>query len=402
MKNKINLSLLSVLMISASLAFQSCKKDDDCKAASIAKAGDDQSVVGASTTLAANIPESGVGSWTVVSGDGGTLADPLNPTTTFTGAIGITYLLKWSITGCPSSEDEVSVSFICNPNAAANAGPDQVVVGTSAALAANGTGTWSIVSGAEGIIANATSATSGFTGKTGTTYILRWTVACPATQDDVQISFNDGLPKITAIDKTAAINGEMITVTGINFTSNANGGSQVSIVKTADPYINQEIFLMILSRTATEIKAVVQGANGGAPGAYSVRYNKKPDSNPAVQYSSTFTISIAAPAASQVFTSSTFTNNNVAKGTEASFGIKNGSLIASDYSIKLIKYDYTTGVSTETEAPVTAIISGGYGGSMDKLSFTVPANAASASYYVKVTNAGKSVMAGWGSIFSVN
>jgi hypothetical protein len=367
MKNKINLSLFTVLLISASLAFQSCKKDDDCKAATIAKAGDDQSVVGTLTTLAANVPESGIGSWTITSGDGGTLTDPLSPTTTFTGAIGTTYLLKWSITGCPSSEDEVSVTFICNPNAAANAGPDQVVVGTSATLAANGTGTWSIVSGAEGTIANATSATSGFTGKTGTTYVLRWTVACPATQDDVQISFNDGLPKITAIDKTAVINGEMITVTGINFTSNMNGLSQVSIIKTADPYINQEIFATIVSRTATEIKAVIQGANGGATGAYSVRYNKKPDSNPVVQYSTNFTMTIAAPAASQIFTSSTFTNNNVAKGAEASFGIKNGSLVASDYSIKLIKYDYTTGATTQTEATVTAVVAGGYGGSMDKL-----------------------------------
>jgi hypothetical protein len=402
MKNKVNLSLLSVLLLSASLAFQSCKKDDDCKAASTAKAGDDQNVVGTSTTLAANVSESGIGSWTIVSGDGGTLADPLNPTTTFTGTIGTTYLLKWTITGCPSSEDEVSVNFICNPNAAANAGPDQVVVGTSTTLAATGSGTWSLVSGAGGTIGNPTSATSTFSGTVGTTYVLRWTVACPATQDDVQISFNDGLPKITAIDKATAINGEMITVTGINFTSNMNGVSQVSIVKTTDPYINQETFLTTLSRTATEIKVVIQGANGGAPGTYSVRYNKKPDANPLVQFSTNFIMTIAAPAASQIYTSSTFTNNNVAKGAEASFGVKNGSLVASDYSIKLIKYDYTTGVSSETDATVTGIIAGGYGGSMDKLSFTAPANAASASYYVKVTYAGKSVLAGWGSIFNVN
>jgi hypothetical protein len=218
----------------------------------------------------------------------------------------------------------------------------------------------------------------------------------------VQISFNDGLPKITAIDKTTVINGEIITVTGINFSSNFNGGSQISIVKTADPYINQEIFLSILSRTATEIKAVVQGANGGFTGAYSVRYNKKPDSNPAVQYNSNLSVTIAAPTASQVFTSSTFTNNNVAKGAEGSFGLKNGSLTTTDYSIKLIKYDYTTGASTETDATVTGVVLNGYGGSMDKLSFTVPAGAVSGSYAVKVTYGGKSVTAGWGSIFNVN
>jgi hypothetical protein len=402
MKNRMTIPYVGVLILSALLLFQSCKKDEDCKPATIAKAGDDQTVIGTSATLAANIPESGVGSWTIISGDGGVLTDELNPLTTFSGATGTTYSLKWSITGCPSSEDQVSISFICDPNVAANAGPDQVVVGTTTSLAANGTGTWTIFSGTGGTIGNSESATSTFTGTVGTTYVLRWTVACPATHDDVQISFNDGLPKITAIDKTTVINGEIVKFTGMNFASNFNGGSQVSIVKTADPYINQEIFLFILSRTATEIKAVVQGANGGVSGTYSIRYNKKLDSNPAVQYSSALVVTIAVPTATQVYTSSTFTNNNVSKGAEASFGVKNGSLTAADYSVKLIKYDYTTGLSTETDAPVTGVVAGGYGGSMDKLSFTVPSNAASASYSVKVTYSGKSVIAGFASIFNVN
>jgi hypothetical protein len=400
MKNRIILSTL--VLLSALIIFQSCKKDDDCNAASIAKAGSDQTVVGTSATLNATSPESGVGSWSIISGDGGTLGDVLNPSTTFSGVVGTTYSLKWSVSGCPASEDEVSIQFICDPNMAANAGSDQVIVGTSTTLAGNGTGTWSVVSGSGGTIANTGSATSAFTGTTGSAYVLRWSVACPVSQDDVQISFNDGSPKITAIDKTTVVNGEIITITGVNFASNLNGVSQVSIVKSADPYINQEIFSTILSRTSTEIKAAVQGANGGSTGTYAVRYNKKPDSNPLVQYTSTFTLTIAPPAAGQIYTTSTFTNNNVAKGAEGSFGIKNGSLSASEYSIKLIKYDYTTGLVTETDALVTGITANGYGGTMDKLSFTVPSNAASASYSVKVTYGGKSVIAGWGSIFNVN
>src|SRR4051812_29630390 len=101
----------------------SCNKEDACRPASSANAGDDQTVIGTSVNLAANQPDAGIGTWTIVSGNDGVLTDPLSPSTVFTGVIGNTYVLNWSITGCPISEDEVTISFICDPSLTANAGP---------------------------------------------------------------------------------------------------------------------------------------------------------------------------------------------------------------------------------------------------------------------------------------
>jgi hypothetical protein len=312
--------------------------------------------------------------------------------------------LKWSIAGCPASEDEVAIIFICDPSATANAGPDQNITGVTATLAANtsslGTGSWSIVSGAGGAINAATNPASTFTGVVGSTYVLRWTITCPASQDDVQITFNSVNPQLLTIDKTTVINGEIITVTGLNFTANYNGGSQINSIKSEEPLVNQEVFLSILSRTATTVKAVVIGTNGGAAGNYKLRYNKKPDAGAATLYSSNLTMAITAVAANQFFTSQTFTATNLTKGSEASFGIKNGTLTAADYTIKLIRYDYTSGVATEYDATITSVMAAAFD-TMDKVTFTIPVNLPSDQYYVKITFGGKSLIGGWGSSLNV-
>jgi hypothetical protein len=457
----------------------SCKKDDECAPASTAIAGPDQNVVGITTSLAANLPETGAGTWSIVSGDNGALTDPLDATTTFTGTLGNTYILKWSVTGCPISEDEVTITFGCDPALKANAGADQTIIGTAATLAGNvttgswsiisgtggtitettnaasaftgvigttyvlrwtvacpessddvqitlscdpasganagpdqniaatsatlaantptsGSGTWTIISGSDGIITTPASPASTFSGVIGTTYVLRWTVTCPATQDDVQITFNDGSPQLITVDKTSIVNGEVITVTGVNFTSNYNGGSQIDGLKIAEPLAGQTVYPYIISRTATEIKAIMAGTNGGAEGAYDLRYNKKPDAGAATIFSSNLTVEVVTPSVGQFYTSQAVTSTNVPKGSEASFGIKNGSLVASDYTIKLVAYDYTSGLSTEYNAAVTGITASGFGGTMDKLAFTVPASIPSDLYYVLVTYNGKTMAGGWG------
>ncbi|KUG08110.1 MBG domain-containing protein [Solirubrum puertoriconensis] len=78
-----------------------------------AHAGPDQSVDGETATLAANEPQVGTGTWSIVSGTGGSFTDATKPTTTFKGVAGTTYKLLWSIgTGlCPASTDEVSVEL---------------------------------------------------------------------------------------------------------------------------------------------------------------------------------------------------------------------------------------------------------------------------------------------------
>jgi len=85
-----------------------------------ANAGADQlNVAGTSTTLAANTPINGTGTWSIISGTGGTVTTPGIPTSGFTGTAGTSYTLRWTITNaCGSSFDDVVISFYSNPLAA--------------------------------------------------------------------------------------------------------------------------------------------------------------------------------------------------------------------------------------------------------------------------------------------
>jgi hypothetical protein len=161
----------------------------------VANAGSDQNVCATSATLAANTPSIGTGSWSIISGAGGSVTTPTSPTSTFTGVAGTSYTLRWTISNapCAASTDDVIIILTANPTTA-NAGTDQNVCATSATLAANtpsiGTGSWSIISGAGGSVTAPTSPTSTFTGVAGTSYTLRWTISnapCAASTDDVII-----------------------------------------------------------------------------------------------------------------------------------------------------------------------------------------------------------------------
>jgi hypothetical protein len=88
------------------------------------------------------------------------------------------------------------------PPTTANAGPDQTSSATcgltSVTLAGNtpsvGSGSWSVLSGSGGAFGNSASPSSTFTGTTGNTYTLRWTISngvCTgASTDDVIVSLN--------------------------------------------------------------------------------------------------------------------------------------------------------------------------------------------------------------------
>ncbi|MBX7182344.1 MAG: hypothetical protein K1X82_09545 [Bacteroidia bacterium] len=182
-----------------------------------ANAGQDQSNICATTTvnLAGNQPGVGSGTWSIVSGTGGSLASASSSTSQFTGLASGSYTLRWTITnGCGTSSDDVNISFgPANPTIS-NAGPDQLQkCGTSVTLAANtptvGTGAWSIISGTGGTVTTTSSATSTFTGTAGSTYTLRWTISnsCGTSIDDVVISF---VPTITTanagLDQTLTCN----------------------------------------------------------------------------------------------------------------------------------------------------------------------------------------------------
>ena len=64
----------------------------------VSAAGADQNICGASAVLAANVPGTGSGLWSIVSGAGGSFVLATNPGTTFNGVAGTTYILRWTIT----------------------------------------------------------------------------------------------------------------------------------------------------------------------------------------------------------------------------------------------------------------------------------------------------------------
>ena len=168
-----------------------------CTSPSVADAGADQlEVIGTNTILSATIPTADMGTWTIISGTGGSFSDAFGATSTFTGIAGNTYVLRWTVSNeCGSNYDDVTVSF-CVPVSLSDAGADQAISsGTSTTLSAAqpsvGTGVWSVVNGSGGSLGNPSSATSSFTGTANTTYELCWTVsnACNSSTDTVMISF---------------------------------------------------------------------------------------------------------------------------------------------------------------------------------------------------------------------
>jgi hypothetical protein len=148
-----------------------------------------------STTLAANTPVEGTGTWIIYNGAvGGSFSDIHSPTATFSGNACTTYGLKWYIaTNCGSSIQYTNISF--SETTIANAGNDiysplQTTVSLNGNTLSTGTGTWSVISGNGGSFSNVNSPTASFTGNNNTKYTLRWTTAssCGNTStDDVNV-----------------------------------------------------------------------------------------------------------------------------------------------------------------------------------------------------------------------
>lgn len=171
-----------------------------CPSLPQANAGPDELVACRPHLLTANDPQAGnTGTWTIVSGNNGTIDNIHNPTAQFYGMPGTTYQLKWTISNaCGSSTDTVVISPEPLP-CIALAGPDQIgIENDSTVLQANtpvvGTGEWRILSGINGYFVNINNPTTVFKGQYGQTYQLEWSIRnkCYVNADTVAISFIPG------------------------------------------------------------------------------------------------------------------------------------------------------------------------------------------------------------------
>lgn len=153
------------------------------------------------TTMAANAPIVGTGTWSQDSGPStAVFTSPNLNNTAVTGLVTGDYVFRWTISSgsCPTSASTVNVKITANPTTA-DAGTDQNLCNvTTATLAGNtaivGTGTWTRISGPNTpTITNSAANNSTLTGMIPGTYVYRWTIAnvpCTASFDEVSITIS--------------------------------------------------------------------------------------------------------------------------------------------------------------------------------------------------------------------
>ncbi|MCF6185653.1 MAG: hypothetical protein L3J56_13725, partial [Bacteroidales bacterium] len=160
---------------------------------SAANAGPDKETCNGETTLAAVNPAVGTGSWSIVSGSG-TFSNSLLNNTNVTN-IGLNdNIYKWTVQFATCSNyDEVTIT---NNFVSANAGPDQIVCGTTSSLNANQPqtgeyGIWEVIAGSSNIT-NSNLYNSEVTGLVSGLNKFRWTISKGSCSDydDIEITNN--------------------------------------------------------------------------------------------------------------------------------------------------------------------------------------------------------------------
>jgi gliding motility-associated-like protein len=205
-----------------------------------ALAGDDQSICSTSSTLAANTPIVGAGTWSLISGSG-SISNLNDPNSAITGLSTGNNIFQWTISNgiCPSSSDQVTISVDAAP-ITPDAGQDQTICTFNTVLSAFSAtgGSWSVVSGT-GSFANAALANTNVTGLSVGPNVFRWTIpggACGSVSDDVTITVqaqpstalagNDQTicATVTTLEGNAATvgNGLWTVISGTGIFANAN------------------------------------------------------------------------------------------------------------------------------------------------------------------------------------
>ncbi|MCC7301498.1 MAG: gliding motility-associated C-terminal domain-containing protein [Bacteroidia bacterium] len=176
---------------------------------SVANAGADQNVCNNTITLSGNIPVTGSGLWTLVTGSG-SITTPTSAVTAVTSlGIGVNVFV-WTISSgvCPPSTDTVIIVRDAMPSAA-NAGSDQTICSATTNLNAGvptiGAGSWGLFSGTGNVLSPPNPAT-GITGMSPGQNIFIWTVTsgvCPSSTDTVVINVDAmPTPAFAGLDQT--------------------------------------------------------------------------------------------------------------------------------------------------------------------------------------------------------
>ncbi|WP_158447845.1 PKD domain-containing protein [Aquimarina longa] len=152
------------------------------------------------TMDASPLPDGATGMWTLDTGNGGfTFIDETNPLSDVSFTFSGTYVFNWTVTGCTTATDQVTIE-VGIPPTNATAGNDQNVCGlTTVTLNGNTfnpnieTGYWSVLSGAPStpVFANVNDPNTSVSNLVTGTYVFKWSIIgspiCPTTSDDVQI-----------------------------------------------------------------------------------------------------------------------------------------------------------------------------------------------------------------------
>jgi gliding motility-associated-like protein len=169
---------------------------------SIAIAGDDIVDCANSTFLQANTPSIGTGTWSVINGSG-SFANANNPNTLVSGLSAGDNIFQWTISNgvCPPSSDQLMVSIVSDA-LSTDAGPNQSVCATTtvlnAAIADQGIGVWSVISGT-GIFDDANNPNTSVSNLSAGQNVFRWTVSTGTCTANAEVTITRNLPPSVAI-----------------------------------------------------------------------------------------------------------------------------------------------------------------------------------------------------------
>ncbi len=204
-----------------------------------------------SVTMAANAVAVGeTGTWSIVSGTGGSFANINNPTTTFSGVAGSTYVLRWTIVrGSCSTQSDVTVSFgiipaapvvgtITQPTCAVNTG--------SVALSGLPSGSWTINPGA--ISGSGTTTTlGGLAAATTHNFTVTNTANSCTSSPSANVVVN-AVPALPAVPTVASVTQPTCAVPSGTIVFNTQAGVEYSI---GGPFQASPTFSGLASNTYT-------------------------------------------------------------------------------------------------------------------------------------------------------